>query len=166
MMWLCASFMLLAPAASAVISAEPISTSGNRVSSSLPMARKLTSICRPMPLTRLAVSLNDSRISSIDSRPSSTAASILPPTSAARGTGVASSGSSDCRSRSPAVVSIARWAPPMKAKMVRISGSSIAMNELRLASAVARSRVPTLSGAAMPGSMPRTSRRRLPTALP
>ena len=38
-------------------------------------------------------------------------------------------------------------------------------SELRFASAVARSRVPRFSGAAMFGSMPRTSRRRLPTTL-
>ena len=119
-----------------------------------------------MPLTRVALSLNDNRISSIDSSPSSTAASILPPTSAPRATGVASSGSSDCRSRSPAVVSIAKWAPPMKAKMVRIIGSRMLMNELFFASGVAMSRMPTCSGAATPGLIPRISSRIAPTPLP
>jgi len=50
--------------------------------------------------------------------------------------------------------------------MVRIIGSRIDMNWLFLASGVAMSRVPTLSGAAMPGSMPRISRRMAPTPLP
>ena len=86
------------------------------------------------PLASDADVLKDTRISSIDSRPKDTAASILPPTNAARDAGVASSGSRDCRSRSPAVVSIAKCAPPMKAKMVRIIGSSTLMNWLFLAS--------------------------------
>ncbi|MNN86844.1 hypothetical protein D3C81_2043120 [compost metagenome] len=86
----------------------PITTSGSRITKSLPIAAKLTSSERAAPLPMLALSLNDNRISSIDARPSTTAASILPLTSALRDAGVASSGSSDCRSRSPAVVSITR----------------------------------------------------------
>ena len=166
MMWLCASFMLLAAAARQVSRAVPISTSGSRISSSLPIAAKLTSSDTVAPVARLALALNESRISSIETMPSSAAAAILPLTSAPREAGVASSGSSDCRSRSPAVVSMARCEPPMKAKMVRIIGSRMVMNMPLLASGVARSRVPVFNGAATIGLIPRASRRSEPTVCP
>ena len=56
----------------------------------------------------MKLSLNATRISSRLSMPKAQAARILPLMIALRAAGVASSGSSDCRSRSPAVTSITR----------------------------------------------------------
>ena len=49
----------------------------------------------------------------------------FPSTICARVAGLASSGSSDCRSRSPAVVSIARYMPPRKAPNTRRYGRKL-----------------------------------------
>ena len=165
-MWLCASFMLLAPAARQVSSAVPISTSGSSTSSSLPIAMNLTSSELPTPRPMLALNLNDSRISRIAVNPTRVDASILPLTRAPRGAGVASSGSSDCRSRSPAVVSMTRCEPPMKADIISRIGRMTDSRMPRLASAVARSRVPTLTGMATAGLTPRAISRSAPTCWP
>ena len=104
-MWLCASFMLLADAARYVSSDVPMNSIGTRISSILPMARNDTFNCRPSVPANCALNLKASRVSSSVARPIMQAAAILPLTTALRGAGVASSGSSDWRSRSPAVAS-------------------------------------------------------------
>jgi len=104
-MWLSASFMLLADAAGYVSSDVPMNSIGTRISSILPMARNDTFNCRPSVPANCALNLKASRVSSSVARPIMQAAAILPLTTALRGAGVASSGSSDWRSRSPAVAS-------------------------------------------------------------
>jgi hypothetical protein len=58
-------------------------------------------------------------VTSNDSSVNVAVARILPLMIASRETGVASSGSSDCRSRSPAVASMASCMPPTKASSSR-----------------------------------------------
>jgi hypothetical protein len=81
---------------------------------------------------------------------------------ASRDAGVASSGSSDWRSRSPAVASIASCMPPMKASSSNRYGSSCCVRSKR-ASGVATSRVPTSNGRATAGWMPRAISLKVPT---
>ncbi len=108
-MWLCASFMLLAAAARKVSSEVPISSIGSITSSICTIAMMFMLSWRPMlPGAICALTLNAARVNSSDAKPTMQAAAILPLTMALRDPGVASSGSSDCRSRSPAVVSITR----------------------------------------------------------
>ena len=107
-MWLCASFMLREAAERNVSSVVPMNSIGSRMSSSLPIATKRTSSISAMPVDNCALSLNARRVSSSEVMPTSPAAAILPLTIAPRVAGVASSGSSDCRSRSPAVTSMIR----------------------------------------------------------
>ncbi len=94
----------------------PMSTIGARIASSLAMARKDTSTPSNGPApANWKLSLKLSRMSSRLSMPKAHAAAILPLMMASRLAGVAKSGSSDWRSRSPAVTSITRYAPPRKA---------------------------------------------------
>ena len=154
--------MLLAPAATKVIRPVPMTTSGSRINSSLAIAGRLTSSIRPMPVAIAALPFSASRISSSEAMPIITDASILPLTMAPRAAGVASNGSSDCRSRSPAVVSIARWMPPRNAEINSRIGSIADSMMPRLASGVARSRVPTPTGTPTTGLIPRASMRNAP----
>ena len=162
-MWLCASFRLLAAAARKVSSAVPISSIGSSTNSIWPIASSDMSRVRAMPVANCALSLIASSDSSRVHSPSRHAAAILPLTMAPREAGVASSGSSDCRSRSPAVASSTSAAPPRKAVMIRKYGSITDSISPRWASGVATSRVPTLTGCATEASMPRASRRNAPT---
>ena len=77
-----------------------------------------------------------------------------------RATGLANSGSSDCRSRSPAVVSMARAMPPMKAPRMKKYGSIENIMPPR-ACAVDWSRSAISSGRVIVGEMPRATRRRV-----
>ena len=116
----------------------------------------------PPPGAQVARALNVTSISSSDARPSAQAAAILPLTTALRGAGVASSGSRDWRSRSPAVASRITAMPPRNADRISRYGNNIAASCPRLASADAMSRTPTLNGRTTPGSMPRASSRSVP----
>ncbi|MBW3551355.1 MAG: methyltransferase domain-containing protein [Proteobacteria bacterium] len=80
--------------------------------------------------------------------------------------GVASSGSSDWRSRSPAVASRIRYAPPRNEVRISRYGRMKDNSTPRLASTVATSRVPRLTGRVTAGSMPRAISRSMPTWLP
>ncbi|MCY1440943.1 hypothetical protein D9M71_572370 [compost metagenome] len=71
-------------------------------------SRPMLSCRAAAPVDSCALSLNAASVSSSDTTPTTQAAAILPLTIALRRAGVASNGSSDCRSRSPAVVSITR----------------------------------------------------------
>ncbi len=89
-------------------------------------------------------------VTAIDSSENTAVARILALMIDSRATGVASSGSSDCRSRSPAVASIASCMPPMNASSSSRYGS-ICCDRSKRASGVATSRVPTCSGLATAG---------------
>ncbi len=162
-MWLCASFRLLAAAARKVSREVPTSSIGSSTNSILAIDSIDMSRVRAMPVANCALSLIASSDSSSDTSPSTQAAMILPVTIAPRAAGVASNGSSVCRSRSPAVASSTSAAPPRKAVMIRKYGSITDSIRPRLASGVDTSSVLVLTGCATAGSIPRASRRSAPT---
>jgi len=142
----------------------PISSIGSFFSSTCTIERMFMLSCRlTLPEANWALTLNATSVSSSDTNPTTQAAPILPLTMALREPGVASNGSSDCRSRSPAVVSITRYAPPMNEVRVSSTGSSIDSIMPRLASVLAMSWVAMSSGRATCASTPRAIRRRAPT---
>ena len=83
---------------------------------------------------------------------------------AARSAGVASKGSRDCRSRSPAVTSITKYAPPMKLLKISKYGRN-ASSMPRRDSGVATSRHATRTGCSTSGLIPR-SRLRSAASVP
>ena len=97
-------------------------------------------------------------------RPNTQVVSHFPAARAVRDTGLTSRGSSDWRSRSPAVVSMATLSPPMKAAMIRNIGS---MTKSRAAdcAGVARSRSSTRTAWMTLGLTPRATRRSTATSV-
>ena len=91
----------------------------------------------------------------------STTASHLPVTIPARETGVTSSGSSDPRSLSPAVTSVARYSPPINVEIIRNSVSIIAPI-FRRAEGSDMSILTMRVGRDTAGATPRAIRRRSP----
>lgn len=137
---------------------------GTRMNSICSIGKKPTLSWRPrFEVDSCALNLKASKVSNSDTMPITQAAAILPLTIALRGAGVASKGSSDWRSRSPAVASRISEAPPRNDVITSSTGSSIAIICPRLASAVARSCAAISSGLPTCASMPRASRRSAPT---
>ena len=100
-------------------------------------------------------------VSSTPSTAAQVAASHLPAAIAIRGAGLTSSGSSDPRSRSPAVESVAICIPAVNAARTMNSGMKPRMVAARCC-ALETSRSCTRSGDAIDGLTPRPTRRRLP----
>ena len=108
--------------------------------------------------TKRIMSRLSTSVSSEATRPNTHVASHLPAVSADRDTGLTSSGSSDRRSRSPAVVSIATLSPPTNAATIRNIGNP-ASNRAADCAGVARSSSSTRTAWTTPGWTPRAIRR-------
>ena len=114
---------------------------------------------RRMAKTRLAM------VRTTPAQEKTTALSHLPSSSDIRETGLISRGSSDWRSRSPAVVSTARFMPVIKAAKIRYIGIKIIKWAARWRS-LAMSTVSTDMGCPSCGLMPRAMSRSRPIMRP
>ena len=155
-----ASLKLLQRMAIAISSADSAPASGSSTAMNSSASRK------PNWNSAASVSLRNShcpgrklrQLSTAISMPTLATAPHLPSTSAILGAGFISSGSSEPRSRSPAVVSSAAFKAPYSTAMSTKNGTMVASCAARVAG-LARSRSSTCIASSAAGEMPRTARR-------
>jgi hypothetical protein len=165
--WVCASLKFLAWIEISIWMAGTRKASGSstrkiEMASAAPK-RMLTP--SPSKEARAKTATDTSSVTAIESREKAAAASHLPVARADDGTAWQSSDSSEPRSRSPAVVSIATFMPPTKAASRKKSGSEPS-TRLARAMAVEMSSGWTRSGWVIAGSTPRESSRQREVSRP